>query len=153
MICNNHNQVVIRKKDGDRRTIIRCADVGSPYFTKEVTDDQCGQCPRHLEAVEAAARLTAKCSSRDSEPVPTTPSLARRSLTYAEAVAGWVKSGRPERTDEETQRIFTDHCSKCGWYDRDQQICRGCGCKVSGIGHAIFNKIKMGTQHCPRKLW
>jgi len=152
MICDYHNRVVLRKKDGTRREIVRCADPNGPYFTKEVTEDQCNQCPRHIEAVDLAARReAAKCKAAES--VPETPSLFRRSVTYAEAVSGWVAVGRPERSDEEVRRIFEECCSTCGWYDKEKHICRGCGCRVSGVGHAIFNKIKMATQHCPRKLW
>ena len=32
-------------------------------------------------------------------------------------------------------------------------ICRGCGCRVAAYGMAVFNKIKMATQHCPREKW
>lgn len=159
MICSYHNRVVVRKKGVEQREIIRCADSTQPCFTKEVTEEQCNQCPRHIEAVELAARLEAsQCRAGESKrtrsaPVPKTPSLLRRSMTYAEAVTGWIASGRPERTDEETKRIFAEHCNKCAWYDRDKKICRGCGCKVTNVGHAIVNKIKMATQHCPRELW
>jgi hypothetical protein len=158
MICDHHNRVVLRKKDGTRREIIRCADPAGPYFTREVSEEQCSQCPRHLAAVELAARLeAAKCKAQESAAtaaqIPQTPGLIRRSMTYAEAVAGWIAAGRPERSDEETRRIFDEHCGKCAWYDQDKQICRGCGCRVMEIGRAVFNKIKMATQHCPRGLW
>ena len=160
MICDFHNRVVKRKKDGTRLELIRCADSAGPYFTQEVTEEQCSQCPRHLVAVELAVRLNKpRCQplDRSSPPgdlaTPQTPSLMRRSMNYAEALTGWVAAGRPERTDEETHRIFEQHCSKCAWYDKDKQICRGCGCKVTNVGHPMFNKIKMGTQHCPRNLW
>jgi len=156
MICSHHNRVIVRKKDSAPREIIRCADPTMPCFTKEVTEEQCSQCPRHLEAAELAARLeAAKCKAADSgaTQVPQTPSFFRRSVTYAEAVTGWIAAGHPERSEEETKRIFEEHCSKCAWYDRNKQICRGCGCKVTNVGHAIFNKIKMATQHCPRSLW
>lgn len=155
MICDFHNRVVIRKKDGTRREIIRCADSAGPHFTKEVCDEQCSQCPRHLAAVELAERLeAARCKAAEQAgEVPKTPSLMRRSMNYAEAVTGWVAAGRPERSAEETQRIFQQHCSKCAWYDKEKQICRGCGCKVTNVGHPMLNKIKMATQHCPRNLW
>lgn len=156
MLCNYHNRIVVRKKDAPTREIIRCADSTQPTFTQEVTEEQCSQCPRHKEAVDLAARLEAsKCraSERRPPPVPQTPSLLRRSMTYAEALAGWVSAGRPERSEEETKRIFDEHCSKCAWYDSKKKICRGCGCKVTNVGHAVVNKIKMATQHCPRELW
>ena len=71
MICDFHNRVVIRKKDGTRREIIRCADSAGPYFTQEVTEEQCSQCPRHLAAVELAARLDApRCKPLDRSARP-----------------------------------------------------------------------------------
>ncbi len=158
MICNYHNRIIVRKRGSAPREVIRCADPTLPCFTKEVTEEQCNLCLRHQEAVELAACLeAAKCKAAEShsQPVqiPQTPSFFRRSVTYAEAVAGWISAGRPERSEEETRRIFEEHCSKCAWYDRNKQICKGCGCKVTNVGHAIFNKIKMATQHCPRSLW
>lgn len=153
-ICDRHNQVKVRKKDGRQFTIVRCADPGCIHFTKEVTGEQCDQCPRHLATVEMAARLrAAKCSAAESTSIPQPPSLLRRTMTYAEAVTGWVAAGRPERSDEETRRIFQEYCSTCNWYDKERHICRGCGCRASEGGSAVFNKIRMATQHCPRRLW
>jgi hypothetical protein len=68
-------------------------------------------------------------------------------------VAEWIAAGRPERSDEEVRRIYSEHCEKCSWRKRRQNICRGCGCRVATYGMAVFNKIKMATEHCPRDQW
>ena len=152
MICGYHNRIKVKKKDGTQYEIIRCADSGCVYFTKEVTSAQCDTCPRHIEAARLAVKLeAAKCAEGRA---PKTPGVVRRALTYAEAVMGWVAAGRPERTDEETVTIFNKYCaSNCSWFDPVKKMCRGCGCNVNAGGPAILNKIKMATQHCPRKLW
>jgi hypothetical protein len=81
------------------------------------------------------------------------PPISTEFVTYVEAVKGWVKEGRPVRTDEEVTEIHQKYCSQCDWYDSDQQRCKGCGCKTRAAGYALLNKIKMGTQHCPKQLW
>lgn len=65
----------------------------------------------------------------------------------------WAAAGRPERSDKDVEQIFQRFCKPCRWYDRRRRICRGCGCRVADTGFAITNKIKMATEHCPRKLW
>jgi hypothetical protein len=89
----------------------------------------------------------------DIAPSPKAPNLLRRAMSYAEAVIEWTAAGRPERSDEEVERIFHHFCKPCRWFNRRRQICYGCGCRVADSGFAIFNKIKMATQHCPRKRW
>lgn len=158
VICNKHNKVTVRKKDGSQSTIIRCADAACVYFTKEVTDEQCITCPRHLEVVTTIHQPETAATGNGNvvktfELVPTAPNLFRRSVTWAEAMASWILAGRPERSDEEVQNIFQKYCKACSWYDSKKQICRGCGCNVNDYGHPAFNKIKMATQHCPRTLW
>jgi len=147
MICNN--QIHVRKKDGTQFIITRCADPSCVHFTKEVTEEQCKLCSRHPEAASTPVRKAA-------ETIPQPPGHVRRVITWAQAVAGWVAAGRPERSDEEVQHIFHTFCAgspACSWYDPHEQMCRGCGCGVSNHKHAILNKIKMATQHCPRNLW
>jgi hypothetical protein len=154
MLCGYHNKITVRKKDGTQFDIVRCADSGCVNFTKEVSDEHCAKCPRHIEAERLAVKLAAvKCAEGR---VPKTPGVLRRALTYAEAVTGWVAAGRPERTDEETVTIFHKYCSSsppCSWFDSVKQVCKGCGCNVNASGPAVLNKIKMATQHCPRGLW
>lgn len=95
---------------------------------------------------------TDQATPADAAP-PKTPSLVRRTLSYAEALIAWTAAGRPERSDKEVERIFHQHCKTCKWFDPERQICRGCGCRVAESGYAVVNKIKMATEHCPRELW
>jgi hypothetical protein len=145
MICRFHNVVKVRKRDGRRFTVIRCADSRCEHFTKDVTEEQCKQCPNYIgETAQAAV------------PDPKTPNLAKRAVTWAQAVASWKLKGSPERSDEEVLRIYHQFCAStppCRWFDSEHKRCKGCGCGVSPDGPAVFNKIKMATQHCPRGLW
>lgn len=81
------------------------------------------------------------------------PGLLRRAVSYTEAVIEWTAAGRPEQSDKDVRRIFEEHCKPCKRFDSDRQRCLDCGCRVAEDGHVLFNKIKMGTQHCPRGKW
>jgi hypothetical protein len=81
------------------------------------------------------------------------PSPSRRFCSYAKAVAEWVLKGKPTRTDLEVDQIYKTHCKRCSWYDKDTKACKGCGCKVNTSAWAVLNKIRMATQHCPRRKW
>ncbi len=124
-----------------------CLNQSSPRYKRQVTSDDCGRCKGLIqeEPDEPEAIVTDK--------PPKTPNLGRRILTYTQAVAEWIAAGKPERTDEEVQRIFKEHCEKCTWRKKRANICRGCGCRVAAYGMAVTNKIKMATQHCPREKW
>jgi len=89
----------------------------------------------------------------DATTPPEIPNLARRTLSYAEALVVWTAAGCPKRSDKEVERIFHQHCKRCGWFAADRQICRGCGCPVADSGYAVRNKIKMATENCPRDFW
>jgi hypothetical protein len=141
--CTRCNVVHVRRQ-GERTVIYRCANAAAPFFTQDVTAEQCQQCPVRPAPVVVEGR------------VPKVPSLPRRLMTWAEATVEWVAKGRPERSDEEVARIHTVFCASsppCRWYSVAQQQCQKCGCGVKAEGPAIFNKIKMATQHCPRNLW
>ena len=93
--------------------------------------------------------------SRDGRK-PVAPTLPRRISSWAKAVAEWKLAGSPERPEAEVSRIYNTICAgspPCRWFSRTRRICRACGCRVASGGHAVFNKIKMATQHCPRNLW
>lgn len=81
------------------------------------------------------------------------PSLATELNTYLYAVKNWIQEGRPTRTDAEVKHLHDQYCSKCDWYDTEQQRCKGCGCKTRAEGAALLNKLRMSTQHCPKQLW
>lgn len=91
----------------------------------------------------------------DASPVmpdsPDYPAMGTQLHNYKEALIKWNKAGRPTRTAEEVEHIHKTHCSRCDWYDPEQKRCRGCGCKVTVGSIAIFNKLKMATEHCPKE--
>jgi hypothetical protein len=88
-----------------------------------------------------------------SERPPNYPGLKTQAANYWGAVKKWIKAGRPERSEEEVKRIHSNFCEKCDWYDQDAGRCRGCGCRVKAAGAAVLNKIRMGTEKCPKGLW
>lgn len=139
MGCDHCNVIQVKKRDGTRLTVTRCAQPGVPQFTQNVTEEQCRACFYWVEAV-----------------VPSMPGPIRRLFTWAEAVTGWMTAGRPERTAEEVEHIYHTFCAAmppCSWLNLEKQSCQGCGCRVTSDGPALLNKIKMATQHCPRQLW
>jgi hypothetical protein len=74
-----------------------------------------------------------------------------RIVTYAEAVARWIASGRPTRSDTEVAEIHRALCVPCAFYRRG--FCDECGCRVRSGGLVTLNKIAMATEHCPRGKW
>ena len=81
------------------------------------------------------------------------PPLSMQLWFYKEAIIRWNKAGRPKRTDEEVKEILDTHCKSCSWFDPEKNRCKGCGCAVSEGSIAIFNKLRMGTEHCPQEKW
>lgn len=86
-------------------------------------------------------------------PPPNYPPLSIQIWNYKEALLKWNKAGRPTRTPEEVETLHSQFCSRCDWYDPEQKRCRGCGCRVTSGGLAVFNKLKMKTEKCPKGLF
>jgi len=84
---------------------------------------------------------------------PEYPAISMQLWLYKEALGRWKKAGYPVRTDEEVREIHATKCKNCSWFDAEKSRCKGCGCKVSVGSVAIFNKIKMATEHCPKGEW
>lgn len=96
------------------------------------------------------------------------PPLRTRVRRYGRAVRRWLRAGKPTRTNEEVAAIYRDHCLTCKYRDPRKGTCKLCGCRVCGKDGAFFtflglslpakaramlNKIRMGTEHCPRNKW
>jgi len=81
------------------------------------------------------------------------PPVIKQLKTYKRALKKWFKADKITRTNKEIKRLFETHCEPCDDYDSKKHRCRFCGCKVKPTGIAIFNKIKMATEHCPKGLW
>ena len=84
---------------------------------------------------------------------PEYPAMSSQLINYKEALMKWQKAGRPVRKEEEIRDIYENKCKACDWFDSVKGRCRGCGCKVSMGSMAIFNKIKMATEKCPKGEW
>lgn len=76
-------------------------------------------------------------------------SLLEKAVSYTTALRKWVGAGRPERTQEEIEAIFNEHCSKCDMFDKERKICNSCGCPSNTNQPAIRNKLRMATEACP----
>jgi hypothetical protein len=82
------------------------------------------------------------------------PPLSMQAWFYKEALVRWNKAGRPKRSDEEVKELLEGHCKAgCSWFDPKKNRCKGCGCAISESSIAIFNKLRMGTEHCPQEKW
>jgi hypothetical protein len=93
---------------------------------------------------EAAERLSAEVND---------PSIITKAKHYRKALARWAKSGFKCRTAEEVARIYAKHCRPCEKRDLVADACRICGCSVRTKGMALFNKLAMRSEKCPKGKW
>jgi len=119
-----------------------CLAKNAPTYEMVVMPAACRMC----QSIKAGKPIVTKAPRK-------TPGVLRRVISYAEAVIEWTAAGRPERSDEEVQRIFCHYCEPCKRFDPSQRICLDCGCRVTDGRFALLNKIKMATQHCPKGKW
>ena len=127
-----------------------------PVTTQEMIDVTDEQVREMIE--EAGLDITDINKAQAKGGTPSNyPPLSMQLWTYKEALIRWNKAGRPTRTKEEVIHIEGSFCNPpgkpCEWYDLEQKRCTGCGCKVTVGSIAVLNKIKMGTEHCPKELW
>lgn len=125
-----------------------CLNKTGTYYEKVVTPGMCRRC-KPEENADALSPPTRRQSNRSRK----APGILRRAMTYTEAVIEWAAAGRPERSQDEITQIYEKNCSKCKRFDSDKRLCLDCGCRVSDKGAALFNKIRMATQHCPKGYW
>jgi hypothetical protein len=79
--------------------------------------------------------------------------LGSKMFGYFDAIRRWIAAGRPVRSDEEVERIFTNECLKCDRFDAETQTCNSCGCALKMAGTPLTNKIKMASERCPLGRW
>jgi hypothetical protein len=70
---------------------------------------------------------------------------------YGRALARWTAAGFPVRSQSEVKRIHDDICVPCEHHVDGR--CRKCGCGVNENRIAIWNKIKMESEHCREGKW
>ena len=119
-----------------------CLGTGAPTYEMVVPPSACRRCQSVKGPKLSVARTNRK-----------TPGIFRKAMSYAEAVIEWTAAGRPNRSEEEVQRIFHELCQPCKRFDPTKKICLECGCRVADGGFVLLNKIKMATQHCPKGNW
>lgn len=125
-----------------------CLDEKATTCKKVVTPGMCRRC-KSKDTTDTLP-LLGKAKSPDDRQMP---SIFRRATTYAEAIIEWTAAGRPERSQDEIDNIYDTYCSRCKRFNPENQRCLDCGCRVSNKGLAIFNKIRMATEHCPKGKW
>jgi hypothetical protein len=101
-----------------------------------------------VTGLETNRDICTRCA-KDSREAVGAPTLLKKAVSYASALRRWTAAGRPERTDEEVQQIFDEHCNRCDKFDRDRKVCNSCGCPANTDQPAIRNKLKMATEACP----
>lgn len=80
------------------------------------------------------------------------PAPVARAARYTSAVARWIAAGKPKRTQEEIDHLFTI-CQACEHFSQKASACRECGCRINRNQRAMGNKLAMATEHCPIKKW
>lgn len=164
--CNKRQRIV-----ANGVMTFRCLNRSCVAWGQGVTEEACSLCPvrsaphvkpckqqqelteSEKELIEAAVDGETIEATPDGSPPPNYPPMSLQVWLYKEALLKWNRAGRPVRSAEEVESIITNHCSRCDWYDADAKRCKGCGCKVTTSSVAIFNKVKMATEHCPKGVW
>lgn len=161
--CNKRQKIVKRSSNETR---FKCLNKSCGFYRQTVNEEICNECSlrstehekpckkkvfKPRETIEKEIDELKKEGLEIDETVDY-PSLLVQISNYKDALIRWKKAGKPTRSDEEVQNIHKQ-CSKCDWYDSGKKRCKGCGCKVTTSGFAVFNKIKMATEHCPKGLW
>jgi hypothetical protein len=73
-------------------------------------------------------------------------------LRWGRAIGRWVAYGRPTRTAAQIAEVWAI-CQACEFLAPSRDRCSICDCRVSLTAAAIFNKVAMGTEACPKKKW
>lgn len=85
-------------------------------------------------------------------PTSAMPAPVARAARYTSAVARWIAAGKPKRTQEEIDHLFTI-CQACEHFSQKVSACRLCGCRINRNHRALGNKLAMATESCPIKKW
>jgi hypothetical protein len=130
-----------QKRDKDRARVVQAEEM------LNISDEEV------REMIADAGLDMAEFEREAPEEATNYPPLSMQAWFYKEALIRWNKAGRPKRSDEEVKAILDGHCKTCSWFDPEKSRCKGCGCTVSEGSIAIFNKIRMGSEHCPQEKW
>jgi len=97
--------------------------------------------PNYACRVASYAETTRRLNGLDTTPAAKPPTLARKAVSLAGAVATGIASGMARVTPEEQERRLAI-CRECVHFDRKSVACRRCGCKLS-------LKTRLEAWHCP----
>lgn len=100
-------------------------------------------------AIRRAAEKLPPCEGHTSR---TPPPITTQAKNYAKAVARWAADGFQARSEEEIARLYAI-CLECPEFDRQNQRCLVCGCRVATDRNPMRNKLAMPTEKCPRGKW
>jgi len=84
--------------------------------------------------------------------IPCKKSGIEKTTRWKKAIAKWTKEGKPTRSDLEVSFIYERRCTPCDFFNV-YESCKLCGCKLSHSKLALFRKIRIATEHCPKKFW
>lgn len=101
-------------------------------------------CPNAPDLIPIAERLAEETGDR---------TILNKVAHCGVALLHWSFGGFQTRSKEEVQRIYTEHCRPCEYFDAVADACKICGCNVRAEGMAIRNKIAMATEKCPKGKW
>jgi hypothetical protein len=100
-------------------------------------------------------RTCARCPYTDHEPAAAPaepPSLARRALNFATALARHAGDGFAKREQTEIDAILENHCKPCEFFNGTRCTHASCGCNISGE-RKFLNKLAWASEHCPIGKW
>lgn len=118
---------------------------------------RCRNCDTVLPPLRGECRVNSECRSGPAKDI----SLILKGQMILTAKHRWEQAGRPERSDEQVQRLAEQCCQVCKYFlDGHCGLC-GCPCRTPKqessdpltkiVGRALRNKIRMGTEDCPWK--
>ena len=79
-----------------------------------------------------------------------TPSIAQQAASYTSAMATYYASGM-KKVSEEVLTSRRAACDACPHRDAAQDMCRLCGCPLSGGSKFLPDKLQLPHEQCPDK--
>lgn len=79
--------------------------------------------------------------------------MLNNTLKYLEERKKWKNAGSPTRTKERIEELFnicsSNECGKYEGFSETNGKCGECGCFLSKLETAAFNKLAWSTTRCP----